>query len=212
MNFRWGLVLAAMGLASCSTVPVLDLAPRRALAPAPKVAAVRSADPAPPAKRSRLVEGASIRAPTGYLIFCRENAGDCPSGPSETVALSREMEATVDQTNVAVNRRISPANEAFEQWSASVDKGDCEDYALTKRRVLMQAGLPPSSLRIAVATTSSGEMHAVLVVKTTGGDLVLDNRNDSVLDPQQTDLRWIKMASADDPRRWNTIRADTGTS
>jgi predicted transglutaminase-like cysteine proteinase len=56
--------------------------------------------------------------------------------------------------------------------------GDCEDYALEKRAQLLQAGVPPSDIRIALCTVETGGLHAVLVVADpeSGGDWILDNR------------------------------------
>ncbi|WP_425997092.1 transglutaminase-like cysteine peptidase [Caulobacter sp. DWR1-3-2b1] len=53
--------------------------------------------------------------------------------------------------------------------------GDCEDYALEKRRRLIEAGVPAEALSMAVAVTRRGERHAVLVVAFESGDVVLDN-------------------------------------
>ncbi|MNL69638.1 hypothetical protein D3C87_1945270 [compost metagenome] len=55
---------------------------------------------------------------------------------------------------------------------------------------------------MAVARTRSGEGHAVLVVKTSKGDLVLDNRSSAIKPWRSTDLRWVKIQSGDNPKRW----------
>jgi predicted transglutaminase-like cysteine proteinase len=86
--------------------------------------------------------------------------------------------------------------------SAGGGAGDCEDFALTKRRKLIQQGIPASALRIAVAMTPSGEGHAVLLVRTRAGDFVLDNRTNRMLKWNQTDLSWVKIASAENPMIW----------
>ena len=53
--------------------------------------------------------------------------------------------------------------------------GDCEDYALEKRRRLIEAGVSAEALSMAVVVTRRGERHAVLVVAFETGDVVLDN-------------------------------------
>ncbi len=64
-----------------------------------------------------------------------------------------------------------------ERWSYPDDgKGDCEDYVLLKRRMLMQAGWPREALLITVVRDKKGEGHAVLTVKTDKGDFILDNQ------------------------------------
>jgi len=65
-------------------------------------------------------------------------------------------------------------------------KGDCEDFALLKRKLLIQRGWPASSLSISVGMTSQGEPHAVLIATTASGEYVLDNLTSSILSPSQT--------------------------
>ncbi len=84
----------------------------------------------------------------------------------------------------------------------NVTAGDCEDFALTKRDHLIAMGWSPKALRIAVTKTPYGEGHAVLVVKTDQGDLVLDNRSNAIKGWKDTDLRWLMIQSGDNPRVW----------
>ena len=97
------------------------------------------------------------------------------------------------------------STDAGDVWQVGVAAGDCEEFALTKRRNLIALGWPSRALRIAVARTGSGEGHAVLVVKSSRGDLVLDNRTDEIKPWTQTDLRWVKIQSGDNPRLWYTM-------
>ena len=60
------------------------------------------------------------------------------------------------------------------------------------------------ALRMAVVRTSKGEGHAVLVVKTSKGDLVLDNIKKTIVSRQQTDYRWIAIASQN-PSAWQKL-------
>ena len=54
-----------------------------------------------------------------------------------------------------------------ERWNYPDDGyGDCEDYVLLKRRMLMQAGWPREALLITVVRDKKGDGHAVLTVKT----------------------------------------------
>ncbi|RYG94519.1 MAG: hypothetical protein EON58_16080 [Alphaproteobacteria bacterium] len=53
--------------------------------------------------------------------------------------------------------------------------------------------------------TPSGEGHAVLVVKTTDGDLVLDNHYNKITPFNRTSLDWLKIQSGDNPRLWFDI-------
>jgi predicted transglutaminase-like cysteine proteinase len=81
-------------------------------------------------------------------------------------------------------------------------EGDCEDFALEKRAALINAGWPEDSLYLAVGFSQRTGLHAVLVVATDQGDLVLDNTV-SWIDPvQRTDYTWIRRQASTDLRSW----------
>jgi predicted transglutaminase-like cysteine proteinase len=118
--------------------------------------------------------------------------------------------------NRHVNEAIKPASDAktfgvAERWSLplTVDKtelGDCEDYALEKRRRLIEAGWPPGALRLAVATSRETGVHAALIALTEEGDFVLDNLVDEVRPWSQTDYVWLKRQAGADPAEWRRVR------
>lgn len=144
-------------------------------------------------------------APFAFVRFCRDNRRDCEASEGEPVAsLDGARWGELARINATVNLEMRPQNDvgSSDTWSADVRAGDCEDYALTKRRRLIAAGWPSRSLRMAVARTGTGEGHAVLVVKTSQGDLVLDNRHNSIQSWNRTDLTWEKIQSGDNPRLW----------
>lgn len=60
---------------------------------------------------------------------------------------------------------------------------------------------PPSALRIASVKVRTGAGHAILVVKTTAGDYVLDNLDNIVRTWSQTGYRIVAISTAD-PRIW----------
>ena len=60
------------------------------------------------------------------------------------------------------------------------DRGDCEDYALLKQKLLIERGWPSSSLLMTVVRDEKGEGHAVLTARTSQGDFVLDNKVEAV--------------------------------
>jgi len=142
-------------------------------------------------------------APLAYQLFCLKSPRDCRAGASGSIRLTAAKQAMLARINRQVNRSMRPVyDKGVDRWSADTRSGDCEDFALTKRRHLIKAGFPAGALRMAVARTGWGEGHAVLVVHTSTGDYVLDNRTDSIKTWRQTDLKLIKMASAN-PLRWN---------
>lgn len=157
----------------------------------------------------RMSEGQPSLAPFAHVRFCLANPEQCiDTGGADAVKLSAQRRTDLSRVNSQVNRSIRPMNDSVNQdvWTMDVDSGDCEDYALTKRKRLLQLGWSSRALRIAIAHTRNGEGHAVLVVKTTSGDIVLDNRFDAIKDWRNTDLRWVKIQSGKNPKRWLDLR------
>lgn len=146
---------------------------------------------------------AGSKAPLGYQLMCLKTPAECQGGGSSKVVVTDDIMATLKRVNVRVNNAITPRNDrGADVWNASATSGDCEDYVLAKRRALIKAGLPASSLRIAYVKTRGGVGHAILVVKTTKGDFVLDNLNRSVRPLSQSGYRIISMSGAN-PKQWS---------
>lgn len=150
-------------------------------------------------------EGSKTLAPFPFIRYCVSNPPACEAGGNPAIDWSPDTKSLVVSVNRQVNGSIRPVRDRQEEWNANVRAGDCEDFALTKRIALMKAGLPASALRMAVAVTASGEGHAVLVVKTNSGDFVLDNRTNRMLIWNETDLTFLKIASAENPRLWRRL-------
>ncbi len=83
--------------------------------------------------------------------------------------------------------------------------GDCEDYALEKRQLLINKGIPSGALALATATSPRTGRHAVLIIRTTQGEYVLDNTTAWVLPWQDTDYQWISMQEGEDLLGWRMI-------
>jgi len=166
--------------------------------------------------------GAATTVPIGHHLFCIENAADCVSEPgaaSGPLKLDVALVTKVAAINTATNAAIRPMSDARqfgveERWSYPDGKGDCEDYALLKRRELHAAGIPLEDLLITVVRKTNGESHAVLTLHTTVGDFVLDNLDWRVKPWRQTPYTFVKRQSARDPRDWLSINAaaDVATS
>jgi predicted transglutaminase-like cysteine proteinase len=93
-----------------------------------------------------------------------------------------------------------------ERWSYPDDGyGDCEDYVLLKRRMLMQLGWPREALLVTVVHNQKNQGHAVLTVTTDKGDYVLDNQNKNVLLWSETGYRFIKRQSHANPNVWVSL-------
>lgn len=139
-------------------------------------------------------------APSGFYRFCAEHTVSCSPRFGDVIP-SVPM---VDAVNRQVNAEMTPTAEAdgADVWKVGGKTGDCEDYALTKRAALLKAGVASSRLRLATGITSSGEGHAVLVVTTDVGDLVLDNRTNALMPPEMGRLSIKTIQSSENPRMW----------
>ena len=109
------------------------------------------------------------------------------SKPSHRIPLTQERMALLEQVNVHVNSTIQEVSDLEQYgrddvWALPTSgRGDCEDFALLKRKLLIERGFPAASLTIDVGLTGGGEPHAVLMVITADGDYVLDNLHQAVL-------------------------------
>lgn len=141
--------------------------------------------------------------PLGYQLMCLKHPKECQGGGKASIEATGEVMAILKRVNGQVNRAIKPRGDGrADVWSVGVASGDCEDYVLAKRRALIKSGLPAGSLRIAHVKTRKGEGHAVLVVKTGGRDLVLDNLTNTIKPLSQTGYRLLSMSGAD-PLKWS---------
>lgn len=140
-------------------------------------------------------------APLAYHLFCLKSPKQCRSGGKGIVQYNEITISTLRRINSTVNRSISYTSDRGDVWGAKSGKGDCEDYVLEKRRKLIASGFPAGALRMAAVTTKRGEAHAVLVVKTSRGDLVLDNIRRTIVSKTKTGYTWRAVASAN-PLKW----------
>lgn len=156
----------------------------------------------------------TVDAPSGFVSFCLRFASQCEASPGATdvVNLDTQSWRTLVAVNQSVNDAIWPEDDQrhygrAEFWTIPSDGyGDCDDYAVTKRRDLMAAGFPGSALRLAVAVTADAKRHAVLTVATNHGDLVLDNLREDIVPWNSTGFRWIERQDASDPMRWVSLQ------
>src|SRR5271154_7438719 len=133
--------------------------------------------------------GETARAPIGWVEFCIEYDPECktkPSSPRDAV-LSAPARKDLERINIWVNTHVKPMTDmdhwgVVERWNYPDDGyGDCEDYALQKRKMLMQAGWPREALLMTVVRDKNGDGHAILTVETDKGEFILDNQTDKVL-------------------------------
>ena len=154
-------------------------------------------------------EGALTSIPVGAAEFCKANRGECGVNRAAVAAepLTDKRWNQLVEINNLINAAIVPVTDedyyqVAEYWTYPDGYGDCEDFVLAKRKALIDAGWNPSTLLIAVVRESAGTGHAVLLVRTDRGDLVLDNQNGRVLVWNETPYQYLKRQSQADSGKW----------
>ncbi|AWN45816.1 transglutaminase [Methylobacterium terrae] len=147
-----------------------------------------------------------------WTEFCARYASECAVDPSEPAQVT--LTPRLWQTVTGVNRQVNTSLRAVtdmehwgvpDRWDLAEDgSGDCEDFQLLKRKLLAQAGLPRRAMRMTVVIDEKGEGHAVLMLRTDRGDLVLDNKTSAVLPWHKTGYTYIKR-EGDEGVRWVSL-------
>lgn len=188
----------------------LTLLPLLAIGPAS--AQVTAALPGP--SQNLKVEATGAARPVqAWVKFCDHYAAECEVNPAEPalVNLSAKVWRTLNAVNRQVNASVKPRTDmehwgVVDRWDLAEDGfGDCEDYQLLKRKILVeQHGIPRRALRMTVVIDEEGEGHAVLMVRTDEGDLVLDNKRSAILPWHQTGYIFVKR-EGQDGRAWVSL-------
>lgn len=154
--------------------------------------------------------------PVGASDFCRRDRDACaPHGnvvQVETLTTASWQQLIAINDNV--NQNIVPETDQqlygkAEYWTyPQQGAGDCEDIALEKQRELIAAGWDPSALLMTVVRQADGEGHAVLMVRTDRGDLILDNQDGRILVWKDTGYQFIKRQSQADAGKWVGLTDD----
>lgn len=171
-----------------------------------------AAVPAPRTSSSLMVVGSITSQPIGHYEFCQLNQDECnqrfPSTPAPKVTeYGWEM---IQQVNASVNHRIEARTDMEvygreEVWAYPTTAGDCEDYALQKRKELKDKGFSLADLLITVVRKPDGEGHAVLTVRTSDGDFILDNLSDDVKLWSEMPYTFLKRQASFNTGRWVSI-------
>jgi predicted transglutaminase-like cysteine proteinase len=157
--------------------------------------------------------GDVTRPPIGWVEFCAEYKGECDTKPSQPrdIVLSTRAWNDLIKVNDWVNETIKPMTDlehwgVVERWNYPDDgNGDCEDYVLLKRKMLMKAGWPREALLITVVRDKKGDGHAVLTVKTDRGEFILDNQENEILAWSKSGYRFVKRQSQSDQNVWVSL-------
>lgn len=150
--------------------------------------------------------------PYGFVRFCAERPEECVPGrfDDSRVQAGPERMRELDLINRKVNAEIIAATDLeiygeTERWTLPTTRGDCEDYALLKRHLLIKNGWPVGALLMTVVRDETGEGHAVLTVRTVQGDFILDNKVDDIKPWQQVRYTFLMRQSYIDPKVWVSL-------
>jgi predicted transglutaminase-like cysteine proteinase len=162
--------------------------------------------------------GAQTRRPIGWHNLCLTQVVECQAGAQRpvNVELTAEARRLLTTVTTLANRVITAQTDdehyhldrktLIDWWTYPDDgAGDCSDYMLLKRKMLIEAGWPRSAALATVVIDRNGEGHAILTVTTDQGDFVLDNLTDKLLRWDQTGYAYVKRQSQNDENVWVAI-------
>ena len=160
----------------------------------------------------------STSIPVGHHEFCKLHSRECQAFDRVVGAASLDEARwqMLVEVNNTFNRDIVPVTDmdfyqVEELWTYPDRYGDCEDIALAKRRQLIEWGWEPSTLLMTVVRESNGDGHAVLMVRTDRGDLVLDNQDGMIRVWTETPYQFVKRQSQEHAAVWVDIIDDRVT-
>jgi predicted transglutaminase-like cysteine proteinase len=146
-------------------------------------------------------------APFPHTKFCMQQPLDCKVWhPRSIPDLARRVKDRAE-VNKLVNGFIKA--DAFpdgpvrspvtERWLIWPERGDCNDYAVTKRHELLRRGWPSSLLQLAVVfVPASNEYHLVLIAD----GVVMDNLTEKLLPFANTGYTLVKLQTVGNPVFW----------
>lgn len=159
---------------------------------------------------AQAMEFALIESVMTRMSAPREPARITPAWSRRPVGLSASDLARV---NDSINAAIAPATDweiygVGERWARPLKtmgdraRGNCKDYAMEKRARLLDLGVSPDSLALALVDAPGFGRHVVLIVATATGDVVLDNLVRDIRPVDRTDYRWLAVQANADLLKW----------
>lgn len=170
-----------------------------------------------PAQANRSMSVGDLTSqPIGHYELCQRLPQECAVRPADRSKLRMDasIKSLVADVNLTINQQVRPMSDLEiygrdEYWTYPTSGvGDCEDYALEKRRQLAEAGISLANLLITVVRKEDGEGHAILTLRTEGGDYILDNLNDEMKLWSETSYRFLKRQDSGHTGRWVSLREE----
>ncbi len=153
----------------------------------------------------------SIPAPLGARGLCQRYDWACARSAEGRVTGAKAQLALANRVNRAVNRSVREITDQRqysrrEHWALPTRRGgDCEDFALLKKRELIRLGIAPDRLLIATVLDRRRQAHAVLVLRTASGDMVLDNLTSRIKPWDRTGYSFLRMQDPNAASGWALV-------
>lgn len=149
--------------------------------------------------------GGAVDLCVRFKWACSSQRGT-PPVPKATLTLARKINSSINRTVPQIEDARQYGQRDF--WSLPTERGgDCEDFALLKKAALMQEGISPGNLLIATVLDRNRNNHAVLILRTTAGDYVLDSATSQIRLWSQTRYSFLKIQDPNAPNRWRAVLA-----
>ncbi len=166
-----------------------------------------AAGAAEPANKLYLVAKVHSKAPSGAIRLCASYAWACAAS-GRNAQITRQHFSLANQVNRKINTTTKSVSDlrqyqSEDYWALPTRRGgDCEDFALLKKRELVRLGFPAQRLLLATAIDRKRGAHAVLVMRTDEGDFVLDSLRNEILPWSSTRYTFVRMQNPTSPRKW----------
>jgi predicted transglutaminase-like cysteine proteinase len=147
---------------------------------------------------------AKLEKITGYTIGDTNLGGRLPTRRGFLLSALKDipvytganLNALLGIVNLAVNNRVGYSTDSvlwhrYDYWASPIETmaatfGDCEDFALLKYWLLLQAGVPAHLMRINIVRHYELGIHAVLGVENGNELILLDYRIDYLTTASET--------------------------
>lgn len=134
--------------------------------------------------------GTELLPPNGWQAYCAtEKTKESPDPACVDNGRWRQISSVHNHVNRAVTYKPDTNN----TWQIAKETGDCEDFTLRYRAELLSRGWHSRNLMPALCKTPAGINHMNLLVNTSQGIYVLDNRHSTVKPYAQAQCKYIAL-------------------
>jgi len=161
--------------------------------------------------------GFAVEAPPGFREACGRYAWLCRADPGHTQQLSdARLLGIATRVNARVNRAIMQVDDsvnhgAAEYWALPRNgRGDCEDIALLKMKLLLEEGVLSKDLVMAIVLDRRGDNHAVLLLRLESGDVMLDSLTETIALWHRSGYRVLARQAIANKSQWEALLPAAG--